>query len=199
MMSDFWNTRYATKEYVYGIEPNEYFKSSIDTLQPGSILLPAEGEGRNAIYAATLGWQVTAFDFSQKGREKALNLARQNEVSIDYRLSDYQHFTCEKQFDLVALLYGHFASDIRQSYHRKICKFIKPGGTLLLEAFSKKQINNDSGGPKNPDALYDLDMLAEDFSILQVNTLEEVTKELKEGDFHSGKADIIRLIAVKKA
>ncbi len=197
MMKEFWDERYAEKEYVYGTEPNEYFRSFIDTLKPGSILLPAEGEGRNAVYAATRGWQVTAFDFSTKGREKALALAKQYQVSINYQLTDYDHFISDEKFDLVVLLYGHFGPEDRQKYHRKICNFIKPGGILMLEAFSKEQIHNNTGGPKNADALYNKEMLENDFADLQITTLEEVTKELKEGDFHNGKANIIRLIAAK--
>ena len=196
-MKEFWDTRYAAEEYVYGTEPNEYFKSFIDPLEPESILLPTEGEGRNAVYAAARGWKVTAFNFSIYSKEKVLELTRQHNVSIDYQLTDYKHFKSDKKYDLVVLLYGHFAPEDRQEYHRKIRNFIKSGGILLLEAFSKEQIHNNSGGPKNPEALYNKEMMKNDFGELQITTLEEVTKELKEEGFHEGKANIIRLIATK--
>lgn len=86
MKNEFWNKRYETNDTVYGIEPNEYFKSFIDSHKPGSILLPAEGEGRNAIYAAKRGWKVDAFDFSAVAQQKALLRAKQEKVHIELRL-----------------------------------------------------------------------------------------------------------------
>lgn len=70
-MKEFWNGKYSSKEYIYGTEPNEYFKSALEKYRPGTILLPGDGEGRNAVYAAKKGWQVTAFDFSNAAKEKA--------------------------------------------------------------------------------------------------------------------------------
>lgn len=75
-MQDFWNERYNREEYVYGEAPNEYFRQQLQTLTPGSILMPLEGEGRNGVYAAGLGWQVDAFDMSTEGKRKALQLAK---------------------------------------------------------------------------------------------------------------------------
>ncbi len=83
-MKDFWNERYAAREYVYGKKPNQYFKKNIDGLTPVKILLPCKGEGRNAVYAAQKGWDVEAIDFSVEGKKKALSLALKNNVSINY-------------------------------------------------------------------------------------------------------------------
>lgn len=82
--ADFWNEMYGTEEFRYGTTPNEFFKEKLDKMKPGSVLLPAEGEGRNAVYAATQGWDVTAFDISAQGKEKAVQLAKQHNVSINY-------------------------------------------------------------------------------------------------------------------
>lgn len=96
-MSEFWNTRYAAEEYVYGEKPNAYFKDMIDGLPPGRVLVPGAGEGRDAVYAATLGWQVVAFDLSSEGRRKALQLASRHQVHIDYHIMDVAEFVREMQ------------------------------------------------------------------------------------------------------
>jgi len=100
-MTDFWNERFGAEEYAYGTAPNQYYKEQLDKLLPGKILFPAEGEGRNAVFAAKLGWQVTAFDPSIEGKRKAEKLATENSVSIDYRIDNYEnvsfpanHFDC---------------------------------------------------------------------------------------------------------
>ena len=86
-MKDFWNERYASTEYVYGKEPNQYFKQILCSLSPGKILLPAEGEGRNAVYAASLGWQVYAYDFSERAYKKAMALAAEKKYAFTMKLA----------------------------------------------------------------------------------------------------------------
>ena len=95
-MKEFWNERYAEKEYVYGKAPNKYFKEKIDEIKPGKILFPAEGEGRNAIYAASKDWEVSAFDISEKGKEKALKLSEEEGVHIDYKVGKLHAFLFRK-------------------------------------------------------------------------------------------------------
>ena len=85
-MKDFWNDRYGRAEYAYGKEPNVFFKEQLDQLQPGKILLPAEGEGRNAVYAAEKGWQASAYDWSENAYKKAMQLAEEKKVNIDYQI-----------------------------------------------------------------------------------------------------------------
>ena len=106
-MKQFWNQRYAENEMVYGREPNAYFKSFIDSHKPGTLLLPAEGEGRNAVYAATKGWKVDAFDFSEVAKEKAINITRDKKVMINYELKNIAEFKATRQYDAVGLVYVH--------------------------------------------------------------------------------------------
>lgn len=192
-----WNERYAHKEYVYGRQPNEFLKNFIDNYSPGTILLPAEGEGRNAVYAARKGWKVTAIDYSIEGQKKALEWAEQNEVKINYEVADLNEWYTNQQFDTIALIYAHFTPHKREMIHHKLINNLKPGGTIILEAFSKKQIEFDSGGPKDPNMLYSIDILKSDFRDLQVEFLQERLIELNEGRFHLGEASIIRMIAKK--
>jgi len=87
-MKEFWDNRYTENSNVYGVQPNAFFKSFIDQHEPGTILLPAEGEGRNALYAAAKGWTVDAFDFSAVARDRTVAAARERHLPIQYELMD---------------------------------------------------------------------------------------------------------------
>lgn len=184
-------------EWVYGTEPNQYFKLFIDLHVPGSILLPAEGEGRNALYAASKGWQVDAFDFSPVAREKALHRAVEEGLQINYDIQDLETFRAGKQYDAVALIYVHLPPAMRRNFHQQIVNAIRPGGFLILEAFAKEQLANDSGGPRDPEMLYDAPALCTDFQFLHQISCEQKEITLKEGDYHKGKASILRMLAQK--
>jgi len=199
-MKEFWDSRYAEKEFVYGKEPNLYFKHQIDKLKAGKILLPAEGEGRNAVYAAKCGWNVDAVDQSETGKEKALNLALVNQVKIQYDVADLQIYSFpENEFDAIALIFAHFPPELRKYIHKKITKSLKTNGVLILEAFSKNQIKHESGGPKNIEMLYSLDEMLADFKGFEILESTEQEVELNEGIYHKGIAEIIRFLAIKQS
>jgi SAM-dependent methyltransferase len=194
----FWDDRYSSGNYIYGTQPNRFFKNQLDELEPGHLLLPAEGEGRNAIYAAREGWKVDAFDISKKGRKKALELAKRNHVAINYTISKYNEFEIETEaYDAIALVYAHLHKSKRKDIHKTLIEGLKPGGHLILEAFSKEQLGNDSGGPQDLDMLYDLDELRKDFEDLQIKHADSTEIELKEGMHHEGTANVIRILAMK--
>jgi len=195
-MRETWNNRYNRNEYIYGRVPNEFLKTFIDIEKPGSILLPCEGEGRNAVYAGLKGWQVYALDFSEIARDKALKLAESSNVSINYDLAEINEWDSEVKFDCIAMIYCHFPSVTRQNLHRKLISMLKPSGKVVMECFSKKQEHYDSGGPSDPDALYDTDILRDDFRPLKIEFLQERIVTLNEGLFHRGEASILRMIAV---
>lgn len=197
-MSEFWNQRYSVEDYAYGTEPNEFFKQQIEIIQPGKILFPAEGEGRNAVYAALHGWDVKAFDISTEGKRKAEILAAKNKVSIDYLVTGYDEICFEPEiFDCVVMVFAHIVPAKRKEYHQQLVSYLKPGGTLILEGFSKNQINYTSGGPREIEMLFSAEELKDDFSNLEIELLEEKTIELNEGLFHKGQAAIMRLRGVK--
>ena len=198
-MKEMWNQRYAGEEYAYGTLPNQFFKEKLEGLHPGKLLLPAEGEGQNAVFAASLGWQVKAVDFSEQAKVKALKLAELNNVHLDYSVGDITTLDFgEEVFDAAAIIYAHLAPELRKMVHQRIICSIKPGGYLILEAFNTKQINNSSGGPKSVDMLYTIPLLKEDFKELDLFLLEEDTIWLDQGSFHQGEAAIIRLFGRKK-
>lgn len=203
-MNDFWNERYKQKEFVYGEEPNQFFRQEIEKLQAGQILFPAEGEGRNAVYAAKLGWNVSAFDLSIEGKNKALELANKNNVSINYEIGVLPDLNYKpSQFDVIALVYAHFSTDIKLKYHKLLSTYLKSGGLIIFEGFSKKQIeyqakNEKAGGPNKLELLFSIDELKADFKDFEFITLTEKEITLNEGLYHNGKSSVIRCVARKK-
>ena len=197
-MKDMWNERYAHTEYAYGKEPNQFFKAFIDQHPAGRILLPAEGEGRNAVYAALHNWEVHAVDFSEEGKRKALALAAENGVEIDYEISDLAHLDLGKtHFDAIALIFAHIPLGLREKVHRKLVGHLLPGGYLVMEVYAKSQLGRDSGGPKSLELLYSSEELLNDFEGLVIEQLEETEVHLREGIYHQGDARVIRMIARK--
>ena len=204
-MVDFWNERYGQEAYVYGVEPNRFFEEVLTTRirKPGKILLPAEGEGRNAVFAATLGWDVEAFDISEAGRMKAHQLATDWHVSINYEVADFdQKDIPPASFDAVGLIYAHFHEDVRPYYFRKVFEALKPGGIVVMELFSKNHlafnmVNPEAGGPKDQALLVSVEDVANEFSGLKIHQLEEVEIELAEGLYHRGRSAVIRFIGEK--
>ena len=198
-MSSFWNERYGAKIYAYGKEPNIFYAEQLNKLPVGKIILPCEGEGRNAVYAATKGWEVEAFDLSVAGKSKALQLAGKTKIDISYVIEDATDIVYPKNsFDVVAFIYAHFPKNIRMDIHKKAMTWLKPGGRIILEAFNSLQILNKSGGPKDLDLLYNTDMILNDFYGLETELIQNIQIDLREGKLHEGKSDIVRYIGIKK-
>jgi 2-polyprenyl-3-methyl-5-hydroxy-6-metoxy-1,4-benzoquinol methylase len=199
-----WDDRYRQVEFAYGDQPNNYLKEQLEKVSPGSILFAAEGEGRNAVFAARLGWTVSAFDISKEGKNKAIRLAENNKVSIDYQIGELEtlNYTPE-QFDAIALIYAHFPAAIKSRYHEILGKYLRRNGLIIFEAFSKKHIyyiarNEKVGGPTDINMLFSTDELASDFPNYEIIELAEKEIELSEGLYHNGKGSVIRFVGRKK-
>ena len=204
-MKESWNSRYSVNKYIYGEDPNEYFKYAIDTFLPsGKILLPAEGKGQNAVYAAQKGIEAVAFDQSAEGKNKAEKLAERAGVKIDYQVGEFPNLPLmEEKFDAAALIYAHFAPQLRSEYHRLIGELINSGGFIIVEGFSKQhaeyqKINPNIGGPRNVEMLYTKEMILSDFPDFEPIELIETEIELSEGSGHNGIGKVIRFIGRKK-
>lgn len=199
-----WDERYTNEEFVYGTDPNLYLQTQLKQLKPGSILFPADGEGRNSVYAALQGWESSAFDISTEGQKKALQLAEQHRISIDYQVGElstlgYQ----EEQFDAIALIYAHFPAEIKSSIHRMLDVYLRKGGFIIFEAFSKNHLdyiarNPNVGGPKDIESLFSIDEIKADFPGYDIVELTETEIELKEGLFHNGTGSVIRFVGRKQ-
>ena len=124
-----WDERYAQNEYVYGKQTNEFLRQQLQALRTGKILLPGEGEGRNSVFAAMLGWSVVAFDSSVEGKKKSLALAQEMGTSIEYHISSFENFVAEPQFDAIGLIYAHNLN--RAENHKKLSRFLKKGGIII--------------------------------------------------------------------
>ena len=201
MQATFWNERYQNNETVYGLLPNVFFKHCIDKINTGKLLLPAEGEGRNAVYAAKNGWDVTAFDYSEVAKEKALKMAMSHQVTFVYQTTNFLSFQAETaSMDAAALIYAHMPPEIRSEFHHKMAYWVKKGGYVILEAFNPLQLELQSGGPKDVSMLYTQEMLKNDFPEhdWKIELLETTETELSEGPFHEGKAQVIRLLACRR-
>ncbi|MDD3789363.1 MAG: methyltransferase domain-containing protein [Petrimonas sp.] len=204
-MMNLWDERYSAEEYVYGTEPNLFLKEVLPLVANNeTILFPGEGEGRNATYAAQLGYRVTAFDQSAQARVKALKLAEAKGVSVDYRVGDFSEMTFpENSFDYVAIIFVHVPQEERHAFLRKMGGFLKPGGTMIMEVYNKRQMlhqqrDPNAGGPRSEDRLYELDDILHVFSGFETKLLREEEIEVNEGRFHTGMASVIRFIGKKK-
>ncbi len=199
-----WNERYRQKEYAYGESPNLFLKEQLEKLNSGKILFPAEGEGRNAIFAAKLGWTVSAFDISIEGQKKAMQLAQKNNVIIDYQVGDLQQLNFnEEEFDAIALIYAHFPPAIRTEYHKTFDTFLRKNGIIIFEAFSKKHLdyltkNPNVGGPKDIESLFSIEEIKRDFKNYEIIELKETEINLNEGAYHKGLGSVIRFVGRKK-
>lgn len=199
-----WEERYKEPEFVYGKKPNVFFKKWLQKLEPGSLLMPADGEGRNGVFAAQLGWEVTSFDLSTEGKLKALELAKKQLVSINYVVGDLEQLQFEKEsFDGIGLIYAHFAGEKKSTLHKKLNEYIKPGGFIIFEAFSKKHLHFNEldpkvGGPRDIDMLFSTSEIKADFKNYDIVLLEEKEIILKEGKYHIGKGSVIRFVGKKK-
>ncbi|TPG36207.1 class I SAM-dependent methyltransferase [Flavobacterium pectinovorum] len=200
-----WDDRYKDESYAYGKKPNLFFAEQIEKLNPGSILMPADGEGRNGVYAAKLGWQVTSFDLSEEGKSKTLSLANEQNVIVDYFVGDFEHLQFENStYDAIGLIYAHFPADKKSMFHRKLNNYLKPGGIVIFEAFGKKHLAYNSqnpkvGGPTASDMLFSMSEVIADFNNYDIMLLEEQEVSLDEGIYHIGKGSVIRFVGRKRS
>lgn len=197
-MTSFWDSKFSGEDFYYGKSPNVFFADFLSNLKSkGKLLLPAEGEGRNAVHAAKLGWEVTAFDSSEVARKKALNFAKSEGVNIEYDLLDIADYRADREeFDLIALMSIHLPEGLRKSFHNEIIQALKPGGLIFEVAFAQEQIQNHSGGPANIDLLYSLEILKEDYKGLLQKKLCQQQVMLNEGR-HQGVAEVLVFVGEK--
>jgi len=198
-MKQFWNERYAASNFAYGKESNQFLKENLHFLPKGKVLFVAEGEGRNAVFAAKNGFEVSAFDYSESGQQKALMLAQEQGVSVDYLVSDVLELPYEKEsFDGIVLIFAHFPAEIRKQAHLKLLELLKPGGKIIFEAFGKEQLNYTSGGPKDIDMLFSEEEVRNEFPGISFDSLSTEKIVLDEGLFHQGEGVVVRFVGTKK-
>jgi cyclopropane fatty-acyl-phospholipid synthase-like methyltransferase len=196
---NFWDERFSEPGYAYGTEPNEFLASQKRYFKPGlKALAVADGEGRNGVWLAQQGLDVLSVDQSAVGLAKARELAAQRGVSIRTEQVDLTTWNWpEGEFDAVVAIFIHFPPAVRARMHERMYAALKPGGVLILEAFTPKQLEYKTGGPQDPAMLYTMEMLRMDFPAGERLLLEEMITGLNEGPYHRGQSAVVRLVLRK--
>ncbi len=190
-----WNKRYNNKTYAYGTKANDFLVSMIDRLPAGKILCLAEGEGRNAVWLAEQGNEVTAVDASDIGLLKAEKLAKAQGVKITTvhaDLADYDIGT--QQWDAIISIFCHLPPDLRQDVHRRCVKGLRDKGMLLLEAYTPLQLEYKTGGPPVAEMMMNMKSLNSELIGLEFLHLQECVREIHEGEFHNGTGAVLEEI-----
>jgi 2-polyprenyl-3-methyl-5-hydroxy-6-metoxy-1,4-benzoquinol methylase len=198
-MKDFWNERFGSKDYFYGKGPNHFLKQTASNIHPHSkILSLGEGEGRNAVYLASLGHTVTAVDLSEEEKKKAELLAQEHKTHIDYNVSDLRDFNFgEKKWDVIISIFCHLPTDLRALIHKNVYTSLKEGGQFIIQSYNPEQLKYNSGGPKDPQMLYTKEILLHDFPRFKWTKLEDSMEEVFEGRGHQGLSSLLSGIGVK--
>ncbi|HUJ00210.1 MAG TPA: class I SAM-dependent methyltransferase [Usitatibacter sp.] len=193
-----WNGRFSAEGYLFGKAPNAFLESQRARLRPGMRALSiADGEGRNSVWLARHGVEVTAFDFSPVGVEKARALAKEAGVDVDHRLCDIFRWDWDaRRYDLVAGIFFQFLTPPqRAEVFAGIQRALAPGGLLLLQGYRPEQLANRTGGPKDEDRFYTEALLRESFSALEILELRSHDEVIDEGTAHHGMSALIDLVA----
>ena len=199
MSREKWNQRFREEEYVYGKEPNQFIQQWAAQLSPGRVLAIAEGEGRNAVYLASLGHEVTVWDYAEAGLEKAKRLAAEKGVTIKTEQLDLMHAPWEEvQFDYVICVFGHFEPELRWKTLKGIEQVVKPGGRFLCEVYSVQQLEYKTGGPPVEAMLYQPVDFFERFSGWKIKHFFMGEVEREEGRLHRGLSHVIQFYGVKR-
>ena len=196
-----WNQRYAQDEFVFGTEPNEWLRQQAAVWHSGDrVLCVADGEGRNSVWLAEQGLLVDAFDPSEVGVAKARKLAGERQVNVNFNVADCDSFPWpESSYDGVAAIFIQFADPVlRARLFRKLESCLKPGGTLILQGYTHKQLEYRTGGPSELSHLYDKGLLLRAFGNMEILNLNEYETEVAEGAGHSGLSALIGLVARKQ-
>lgn len=195
-----WNERFSAPGYFFGLEAAMFLRDNAHLLSKGArTLAVADGEGRNSVFMAGRGLDVTAMDNSPVGVEKARALAADHGVSVDFRVADiYGWQWPPNTYDIVAAIFIQFAPPTeRAEIFNGIRTTLKPGGLLLLHGYTPKQIEYGTGGPPYVENMYTVPMLRQAFDGFDILRLEEYDREIHEGTGHSGNSALIDLVARK--
>ncbi|MFI4874464.1 MAG: class I SAM-dependent methyltransferase [Blastopirellula sp. JB062] len=194
-----WNARFSETEFAYGTQPNSFLAQQ-GNLLIDPVLSIAEGEGRNAVFLASLGLQVHAVDSSEVGLAKAAKLAASSNVTITTEVADLKDFVPEPNaYGGVVSIYAHLPSSIRATLYPLLAQALKPGGIMILEAYSENQLGRGTGGPSDLDLLMTCGKIEQHLAELDTILLHETEREVIEGKYHTGMACVIQYVGKKRS
>jgi len=192
-----WDQRYSIEEYVYGTEPNEFLAETLRGLNNGGrALCLAEGEGRNAVFLAGRGYEVHAVDASAVGLAKAEHLARERGVHIVTEVANLDGYRIDPgAWDLIVSIFCHLPAPVRRALHREVAAGLRPGGHLVLEAYTPAQLVLGTGGPPDPALMMTLAELREELAGLHFEQAREIERDVHEGSLHTGRGAVVQIVA----
>ena len=199
--ADTWNNRFSQDDFLFGTDPNEWLREHTNVWQtPSRILSVADGEGRNSVWLASKGHTVDAFDLADVGVAKARRLALANNVAVNFVVADCDTFAWRNDYyDGVAAIFIQFADPaLRERLFTNIVRCLKPGGTLILQGYTPKQLEYRTGGPPVLSHLYTEDLLRKSFSDLDIQVLREYESNVEEGNGHRGHSALIGLVGKRR-
>ena len=193
-----WDQRYATDGYVYGTEPNDFLRQQAQAIPKGKVLCLADGEGRNSVYLAGLGYDVTAVDSSAVGLEKAQRLAAAKGVTITTEVVDLADYELgQDQWQGIVSIFCHLPPPLRKQVHTNIGNALVANGVLVLEAYTPAQLQHGTGGPPVAAMMMQAQELEQELTGIQTQTCEELEREIVEGIGHKGTGAVVQYIGIK--
>ncbi|MEZ4413270.1 MAG: class I SAM-dependent methyltransferase [Gemmatimonadales bacterium] len=193
-----WDERYASPDYVYGTEPNDFLASVAPRIPKGRVLSIADGEGRNGVFLATLGHDVTSVDASAVGLAKAQRLAAARGVHLTTQVVDLADYVIEPgAWSGIVSIFVHLPPPLRRRVHTQVVRGLAPGGVFILEAYSPDQLRHGTGGPTNPELMPTLDALRAELDGLELTHAAALEREVQEGQFHRGRSAVVQVVARK--
>jgi SAM-dependent methyltransferase len=193
-----WEDRYSIDGYLFGTEPNDFLRDNLGALGSGIVLCLAEGEGRNATFLARQGFDVHSVDLTESGVAKTLRLAADNGVTVHAQVGDLAtHDIGVNRWDAIVSIFAHMPPEIRRGLHRRVVTALKPGGVILLEAYTPAQIGRGTGGPQAAEMTMSLATLTDELDGLDVVHAIELVRNVVEGPGHTGDGAVVQYIARK--
>jgi SAM-dependent methyltransferase len=193
-----WDERFSEPGFAYGTDPNGFLVSVTARIPRGRVMCLAEGEGRNAVYLASLGFDVTAIDTSAVALEKARCLARERGVTVTTINADLAQFDIEPcAWQGIVSIFCHLPPVVRAAIHERCLRGLTPGGAFVLEGFTQRQLEHRTGGPRSRELLMDLDIIRQELPGLRFEIAREIEREVIEGKYHTGTAAVVQILAVK--
>ncbi len=194
-----WDERYSISEFYYGTEPNDFLREHASKIRKsGKVLCLAEGEGRNAVYLAKLGFEVTAVDQSSVGLKKLKELATQNGVTVNTVVADLADYAIvDGNWDAIISIWCHVPPVLRKKLHESVVRGLKKDGVLILESYHPRQLEFKTGGPPVPELMMTILDLKSEFSGLKFVMSHEIEREVHEGKGHFGRSAVTQVLALK--
>ncbi len=194
-----WNQRYSDSEYKYGIEPNVFLASMADRIPAGRVLCLADGEGRNGVFLAGLGYDVTSVDQSDVGLAKAGRLAADRGVKINPVVADLADFKIEENYwSGIVTIFCHLPPELRQKVHHAVVAGLTESGVYIVEGYTPRQLQFKTGGPPVAELMMRLEDLRDELRGLRLEVAREIDRDMSEGSCHRGKGAVVQVVGIRE-